>query len=126
MISDRLEKRASTCGLMLLLAAPAVSPAPRCTPALSGPQPPEAGSLPACKHCHVPPRLSPVRGSWFLDAGCNLRTPQCAPQPAGPTPLDASRAPCTLPAHLFVHPWLPVGCSLPGPSPLPHRLLLSL
>lgn len=30
-ISDRLEKRASTCGLMLLLAAPTVSPAcPAC------------------------------------------------------------------------------------------------
>lgn len=30
-ISDRLEKRASTCGLMLLLAAPTVSlPCPRC------------------------------------------------------------------------------------------------
>lgn len=36
MISDRLEKRASTCGLMLLLAAPTVSPgSARCQQAVA-------------------------------------------------------------------------------------------
>lgn len=56
-ISDRLKKRASTCGLMLLLAAPTVSlPPPRGTATL----------LPASKHspaCPPGPGCS-VHGSW--------------------------------------------------------------
>lgn len=44
-ISDRLEKRASTCGLMLLLAAPTVSMHP-CLP----PRPETAILLPSSKH----------------------------------------------------------------------------
>lgn len=107
-ISDRLEKRASTCGLMLLLAAPTVSPAPATPLPCPGPEPPEVATLPASKHCHIPPGLSPIHSSWFLDTGYGLRTPQrapwacrahsprCLPCPlhvAGP-PLPSSLAPC--------------------------------
>lgn len=88
-ISDRLEKRASTCGLMLLLAAPTVGPAappPRHSPHTSG-------TAPMSSHPHTCScRRSSSWGSGFRD----LVSPPLRSGPPTQPPLPQPPAPCTL------------------------------
>lgn len=123
-ISDRLEKRASTCGLMLLLAAPTVSLRPSLHPALPGPRA-SSSSHPAPQQTLSRPAQTQPH-SWLMVPGQTLASePLSTPHgPAGLPPLGAPRAPCK---------WLATSSFSPGswgapprPSPLPHRLPHSL
>lgn len=121
-ISDRLEKRASTCGLMLLLAAPTVSPAPPpgplplrmcvCTLASCGRSPVRA--LVSGNPAPFQPRSA--SSSWMLTAPCTWHTAPCTRHtpPAHSSPL------------FLTLPWLRVPWGHPFPAPPPQALAHSL
>lgn len=81
-VSDRLGKRASTCGLMLLLAAPTVSP----------PRPPTRGRSPRLggRLCRLQTRRGPASRGHRPSPGCPPRSrslgcpPQAPADPSGP------------------------------------------
>lgn len=114
-ISDRLEKRASTCGLMLLLAAPTVSPAPP-----PGPLP--LVPFPCARVCaHSPAVGAAQSGLWFLGTLHHFN-------PAQPPPPGCTRPPAhgTRPLHTAHHCFsLFLGFVSLGDTPslpLPRRL----
>lgn len=72
-ISDRLEKRASTCGLMLLLAAPTVRPAPNL---IRAPAPLETAPLSSPQHTRQLPGPPPLR-ALVSGNGHHLNPNQC-------------------------------------------------
>lgn len=125
-ISDRLEKRASTCGLMLLLAAPTVGPA---APPASSRPPHLRISPPVLPPTHLQLLAQLLSGLWFLGPGV-ASTPLSAPHSASPPPASCAlhtthqRGSSLLPASTCAF----VGCSLWGALPLlsppPSRLLL--
>lgn len=124
-ISDRLEKRASTCGLMLLLAAPTVSPA--APPPRHGPR--TSGTAPLSSHPHTCScRRSSSQGSGFWD----LVSPPARSVPPTQPPLPQPPARCA-PARLLPPPCLhmcvcglvSLGCTsppLPSPQQAPAHL----
>lgn len=120
-ISDRLEKRASTCGLMLLLAAPTVSPA--APPPRHGPR--TSGTAPLSSHphtCSCRRSSSQGSGTW-----CHLQPPQCPPLSLSPpSPLHAAhqRGFSLLPAFTCACVGWSLWGALPLRSPPPSRLLL--
>lgn len=98
-ISDRLEKRASTCGLMLLLAAPTVScpPHPPAVPLCPPPASAPAGQARSIRGSDLPPQTRVCRARPPPPTA-HQGPPRSPPQT--PTDPSASLAPSALPPAL--------------------------
>ncbi|KAK2089900.1 hypothetical protein P7K49_032566 [Saguinus oedipus] len=106
-ISDRLEKRASTCGLMLLLAAPTVSPA-----ASSGPRGLQTvPHSPPTSQCPLPSARAP------LAQQAQLHSRSCLLSPAPPW------TPCPTCAAATGSAWAVQAAPLIGVPLAPDKLL---